>query len=382
MDGVKSFNMSFQGTSHIKKNKECQDASASYFDENMAIAIVCDGHGGDDYIRSSIGSSIACDVTEKIIKNFLENIKGEKFFSTPEVHLKKIEDCIIYDWNTSIYKHFENNPFLEDELNTISSKAKKKYMEGRIESAYGTTLIAVAMTAEYCFGIHIGDGKCVSLMANEKFCQPIPWDEKCFLNATTSICDADASLEFRHFYSKESPTAIFVGSDGIDDCFINDNQLYDLYKTIIFSFGTSDFEKAVDELKDYLPRLSSKGSGDDVSIAAILDLEKISHLSLLKEFEEKIEKKNNGADKIILENIETIKICNYCGKKNEIQANFCSFCGKSLSDFPLSREIGQKTEEANENSFSSDTISELLDLLEKKEDTVDKNLDVCYKIEE
>ena len=49
---MQAFHLSSQGASHIKKNKECQDASDSYYGENCAIAIVCDGHGGDDYVRS------------------------------------------------------------------------------------------------------------------------------------------------------------------------------------------------------------------------------------------------------------------------------------------------------------------------------------------
>lgn len=77
---AKSFNLSVQGSSHIKKNKECQDASKSYYDENMAIAIVCDGHGGDDYMRSAVGSSCACNAAERNIKSFLENIGKEQFF--------------------------------------------------------------------------------------------------------------------------------------------------------------------------------------------------------------------------------------------------------------------------------------------------------------
>ncbi len=44
-----------------------------------------------------------------------------------------------------------------------------------------------------------------------------------------------------------------------------------LYKTVLYSFASSDFDSAVTDLSDYLPRLSAKGSGDDVSIAAVLD---------------------------------------------------------------------------------------------------------------
>ena len=71
---MQAFHLSSQGASHIKKNKECQDASESFYNENCAIAIVCDGHGGDDYVRSASGSAFACAVAKANILNFIENI--------------------------------------------------------------------------------------------------------------------------------------------------------------------------------------------------------------------------------------------------------------------------------------------------------------------
>ena len=288
---AKSFSLSAQGASHIRKNKECQDASGHYYDDKMAIAIVCDGHGGDDYMRSAFGSQFACNAAERNIKSFMENITKDKFFEDPEKLIVDLEASIINVWNQLIYAHYEKNPFTEEELSGISEKAKRRYtQEGRIESAYGTTLIAVAMTSEFWFGIQIGDGKCVAVNPEGKFVQPIPWNDKCFLNATTSICDSDALTNFRHFYHTKLPVAVFVGSDGIDDCFSNNEQLNNLYKTIVYSFGTSEFDEAIDGLKDYLPRLSAKGSGDDVSIASILDFDLLPELEIVKEFDREKEK--------------------------------------------------------------------------------------------
>lgn len=84
------------------------------------------------------------------------------------------------------------------------------------------------------------------------------------------------------------PVAVFVGSDGIDDCFNNDRQLNTLYRTILYSFATSEFDDAVAELEDYLPRLSAKGSGDDVSIAGILDFDSIHSLDIISSYGSKI----------------------------------------------------------------------------------------------
>lgn len=354
---AKSFNLSAQGSSHIKKNKECQDSSRSYYDENMAIAIVCDGHGGDDYMRSAYGSLFACNAAERNIKKFLDNISKEKFFENPEKMLTDLEASIINVWNQLIYAHYDKNPFTEQELSSISEKAKRKYMQDkRIESAYGTTLIAVAMTSEYWFGIHIGDGKCVAVNPEGKFVQPIPWDEKCFLNATTSICDSDALGSFRHFYSEKLPVAVFVGSDGIDDCFSNNEQLNNLYKTIIYSFGTSEFSEAIDDLKEYLPRLSAKGSGDDVSIAAILDFELLSGLEMVKGYDREKEKarveenarkeaEKNEAERRRVEEEHTKflqnnkkhanavrkpKFCINCGVQLLMNAKFCTECGTKV----------------------------------------------------
>lgn len=288
---MRSFNLSAQGASHIKKNKECQDASCSYYDDDIAIAIVCDGHGGDDYVRSAVGSAFACRIAEYNIKNFINGIDKAELKRHPDKLIANLEASIISGWNELIYAHYERHPFQEHEIAVLSSKAKKKYLqEQRIESAYGTTLIAVAVTRDFWFGIHIGDGKCVAVNPEGKFLQPIPWDDKCFLNATTSMCDSSALSNFRHIFSEKLPVAVFVGSDGIDDCFSNAQQLNNLYKTVLYSFATSDFDSAVNDLKDYLPRLSAKGSGDDVSIAAILDLDRIGEINAVKEFDREKER--------------------------------------------------------------------------------------------
>lgn len=372
---AKTFNLSVQGASHIKKNKECQDASRSYSDENIAFAIVCDGHGGNDYMRSAVGSICACNAAERNIKNFLENTSKEAFFANPEKLLNILEKSIINIWNQLIYAHYEQNPFLESELSGISEKARKKYVQDkRIESAYGTTLIAVAVTHGYWFGIHIGDGKCVAINPEGKFVQPIPWDKKCFLNATTSICDSDALNSFRHFYSEKLPVAVFVGSDGIDDCFRNNEQLYNLYKTVLYSFGTSEFEKALESLNDYLPRLSARGSGDDVSIAAILDFDLLPELAVVKEFDREKEKarvkenarkeaeKNEEEKKRVEKEHERFqqknnlhrnitrrpKFCMECGAKLQEGNKYCGKCGTKLQEGnKYCGECGTKLQEGN-----------------------------------
>lgn len=286
------FHITKQGASHIKINKECQDASASYKDEKVAIAVVCDGHGGDDYVRSAIGSQYGCDIAVQQIRQFVDDVNIEELIASPERLIKPLQASIIAAWDASVHAHYDANPFLESELAVLSEKAKRRYLqENRIEVAYGTTMIAVVVTARYWFGIHIGDGKCIAVNPAGMFKQPIPWDEKCFLNATTSICDTNALEHFRYFFSEKLPVAVFIGSDGIDDCFPNNDRLNGLYKTILYSFSTENFDDAVEGLAQYLPRLSEQASGDDMSIAAILDMDNIAEIPAVKEFSVAAEQK-------------------------------------------------------------------------------------------
>ena len=290
MKNVKAFNITAQGANHIKHNKVCQDSSLSFYgDEKISYAIVCDGHGGDDYIRSDVGSKKAATVAGRCIKYFVETVLMKYDLDHLQRHyeeiLRGLASSVISQWREGIEEHFKNNPFTDDEWAVLSDKARKKYADGNIASAYGTTLIAVVFTDSYWFGIKVGDGKCVAISKTSEFSMHIPDDGICFLNATTSICDKNAIDNFRYAFSHERPAAVFIGTDGIDDCFNRDEQLFNLYKTTLYSFVTSDYDKAIYELTDYLPRLSAKGSGDDVSIGAVIDFDVSKKLDIIQNFD-------------------------------------------------------------------------------------------------
>ncbi len=350
----KAFHMSERGESHLHDGRVCQDSSASFSDECGTVAVVSDGHGGCDYVRSQIGSAMACEAAVKNIRRLFENISPEAFLAEPDMMLIQLEAAIINDWNESVRSHYEANPFTEEELDCVSEKAGASYRSGhRIERAYGATLIAAAVTRDYWFGIQIGDGKCAAFDEAGICTQPIPWDEKCFLNKTTSICGSDALRDFRHFYSEKIPTAVFMGSDGIDDSFKNEEDMYDFYKTILYAFLISDYTQAVDELKAYLPRLSKEGSADDVSIAAWMDMDALkSVVDKIKaegeEAEEPEENKKTEEEKETIENekseegneteegkkaeeeIETAETRKEENYESRQQPRFCCMCGAKL----------------------------------------------------
>ncbi len=288
---LKVFNFTKQGSLHIKQDKICQDASYSYKDDNCMFTIVCDGHGGDDYVRSDLGAKFAIEVASNLILKFLkENSVNDIKINCAE-KLIDLQNKIVDEWSSMVVRHWEINGFTEEELMAVSDKHRDEYKEGeRVAPAYGTTLVAVCRTNEFCFGLQIGDGSCVFVNSDGEFQQPVPVDSKCFLNSTTSMCDLNAKESFRSFYSEQLPVAMFVSTDGVDDCFSSAELLYNFYKTIMFSFYSEEFEKAVGELEEYLPRLSAKGSGDDISLGVVIDLDAIGEIQEVKNFDPETEK--------------------------------------------------------------------------------------------
>ena len=142
---------------------------------------------------------------------------------------------------------------------------------------YGATLMAYLETPDYWLAFHIGDGKLVTLEqdVNGKllFREPVPADEDCFLNKTTSLCDSNAFNEIRCcFGGREThPLAVFLCSDGIEDSWGANLNLYSYYARFLKQLKT----KTADEISNGLPielaELSRRGSGDDMSLACLYD---------------------------------------------------------------------------------------------------------------
>lgn len=269
-----AFGMTVIGASHIKRGTVCQDSSLSCELPDRRISVVCDGHGGSDYFRSDRGSRFAAEAFTECMKDpdVISVLSAAATQKQQSIRIEQLIKSIIARWNKLVERDINEHPFSEDELSNISGKAQRRYETGeRLQSAYGTTLIGVIMTENFWLGLQIGDGKCVAVSKDGEFTQPIPWDEQCFLNVTTSICDENAAKEFRFCFERTLPSAVFIGSDGIDDCFATDERLYDFYRLTLRSFAQTNDQTAVSQLKDYLPTLSERGSGDDMSVGIIVN---------------------------------------------------------------------------------------------------------------
>ena len=318
---IESYSFSCQGESHKADNKPCQDASLSaVFDDGLAIAIVCDGHGGERYFRSDVGSRMATEVISESVKTFVENVDKTIFIGKPfiaeeaitseeivkkqtpvDIAFRQLFSSIIYQWNQKIAEHAANTAVSEWEQEHVPQKYLDELKTSEtFEKLYGCTLMVYAQTPDYWFAFHLGDGKCVSFHQEGDLWQmPIPWDERCFLNKTTSLCDSNAINEFRYCYEGDGkfPMAVFLGSDGMDDSFGEDPNLVNFYIQVVKMLVSEGKEATIKSIESDLPQLSKIGSKDDMSVAFVYNLEELkSHIAAFIQYQ----------IDIVLENIHQI----------------------------------------------------------------------------
>lgn len=301
---IQCYNFSCQGESHKADDKPCQDASFSaVYEDGLAMAIVCDGHGGERYFRSDVGSRMATEVIHESVKTFVENIDKSLFVGKPytaveaitsddvikkqtpiDVKFRQLFSSIIYQWNQKIAEHAASTPISEWEQEHVPQKYLDELQTSEtFEKLYGCTLMVYVQTPDYWFAFHLGDGKCISFHQEGDLWQmPIPWDERCFLNKTTSLCDSNAINEFRYCYEGDGhfPMAVFLGSDGMDDSFGEDANLVNFYIQVVKMLVAEGKDATIDSIESDLPKLSKIGSKDDMSVAFIYNIDELkSHIT-------------------------------------------------------------------------------------------------------
>ena len=354
LDAMNSFSTFCQGESHILVDKVCQDYALDESKKGVSIAIVCDGHGGERYFRSDVGAKFAAEVSLKQIKTLLKDfgtvakiLEASEFTQVEALttqrakgnldketkvdeSFRQLFKSIIACWHMAIEEHAANNPLTEQELATVPEKYTSAYLDN-LEKTYGCTLMAVVASQKYWFAFHIGDGKCISFDADGAWREPIPWDDKCFLNKTTSLCDSDAIDEFRYCYGGRTsrPAAIFLGSDGIDDSFGETENMVNFYIQIakMLGSGKDGRENALQSLKEDLPKLSKIGSKDDMSVAALFDFKELqnAHANLLQwqinHIDAKLSNANSQKDSLI-EKRDCLEPVKDASQQNTIEYNY------------------------------------------------------------
>jgi serine/threonine protein phosphatase PrpC len=284
MERYTSFAQTSIGASHLSRDLVCQDSSGCVDREKYSFAAAADGHGSLCYLRTDRGSRFAVECAAECVSEFMEGLEGAEELLKDERQREELFNQlwrgIIARWHDMTEKDFLNDPFTEEELGRMPDKFenfRERYLEGDYIGAYGTTLVFAVVTEEYAFGAQIGDGKCVVIDCDSNVFAPIPEDPRCYDNVTTSMCQDDAALSARFFYLPKGfmPAAIFLCTDGVENSYWNEEQLFGFFRGLALTIVENGIEDSVRQLAEFLPAMTKKGSGDDVSCAGIVDVRRL-----------------------------------------------------------------------------------------------------------
>lgn len=275
MEDIRDFHWTVTGSSHLSRSRNCEDASLSFSTRDYVIAAVADGHGARYCFRSGKGAKMAVETAWRSLQMFMQEARNEDLVSvlqTPSYRRQlfyKISSLIVHNWRRNVLRDLKNNPvsFLEQMENLPDTDPEEDEDAGCL--LYGTTLLFAAMNEDVLLLGQQGDGRICVLYADGTINMPVPWDQRCYQNVTTSMCDADAdtSMRFAWVDLREKPVAaVFLLSDGIEDSFKDFESLYAYLLEITTGYyrNRMDFERY---LANSFAELSHTGSKDDASMA-------------------------------------------------------------------------------------------------------------------
>lgn len=300
------FHQTVQGYGHIQRGQPCEDASVAYENDALGfyIAVTADGHGQQKSFRSQTGSAIAAEVALVCLKEAAEAVlsepaEAERFYSAvleskheSQVRIRQLTDTILSRWSDAVWEDYRQNPPSEEELGEYAQYFED---ETNVPKIYGTTLIAALRLPKCMILLQQGDGRCDVIYADGSVDQPIPWDDRCQGNRTTSVCDGDAADRIRHCIidlSEKPVIACYLGSDGVEDAYRTMEGTHIFYKDLSCILAESSKEAFEVFLQEMLPDFSARGrfgnygSMDDVSVAGIADKEAL--ISLIPQFRKDI----------------------------------------------------------------------------------------------
>ena len=253
------------GYSHISTGKRCQDFSASYNDEERTIVTACDGHGGNVYIRSHLGSKFASNA----VIDVLREIERTAFYKAKkEAVIENIRLNVLCRWNSLVEGHLTKNPIRMSEVTELTEAEILSLRKNPIK-AYGTTLNAAMILGTKLICVSIGDGGCFLVKSGIATPAFIEDEDEPVANITYSLCQDDA---FSHLQVSVHELSAYDGAVVCTDGMINPYQNLSNFSTGLIAPAIATLSVGKNKsLEAFVSEVGTKlGTGDDVSLGIVV----------------------------------------------------------------------------------------------------------------
>ena len=308
------FSESVMGWKHEKNNGVNEDACGVFDGRDFKIIAVADGHGACECFRSHIGSRMAVESALEILMSFKKSV--DEFHLLVNLHKYDQRDelvrFLIHDlielWNARVLEHVGQFPISSEEYN-LAPSLSMVYQRGKyLTNIYGSTLLCAILSEDFLLVLQQGDGCCVVLDEDGHILHPMPLDDICVRNMTTSLCDRDASKRMRYVYydlSRVKFGGIFLASDGVENSFGDEVFLDAFFAELCRELSGLDVSVVSSYVRGLLGEISERGSRDDVSLAGIFSRDFLCDKKGVLDLYVRLAKKMfalNDAKKVCLQN--------------------------------------------------------------------------------
>ena len=264
--------VSVQGARHVQHESLCQDASAYTVNEDVVFMGVADGHGDSKHALSHIGSELALKVAEPILTDLYRTLDINLLKRDASTLSGNIEKRIRWEWNLACKRYLKQQSTLSID-NTVDGAWHKDLIQ------FGTTLLCCCYGEQGVLYFQLGDGDIAWLtndaetVANAKpkiefaFAEP----EDVTGTITQSLCRPyEENISHCRFIptlqskeSKAQPVMILLSTDGIRDCLQGERSRF----SSILPWLLSKRDDDVEQLANWLYKISKHGNGDDISLS-------------------------------------------------------------------------------------------------------------------
>ena len=284
----------------------------------FSLVCVSDGHGSSPHFWSDKGAEFAIQAAVELLAASIDKVLDAMDASEYKKANKNLAKSYVKRWNRKCFEYLcsveiddlkvkskeleERDPDIAkrylDELHELKKLAKDyneivsknpmlteenqkeignlvtEFSKLSLKEIFGCTSVVYfqAKDSPKWYAFKIGDSD-LFVDFGDGFSKPIKDDPKCFLNETTSLCNSKASDSFcfpEEQFLDKVPISIFASTDGVANSFSSEEYLSRFYGQIQFSFDEDGEFIGERDIKNYIPELSERGSGDDVSIAGIV----------------------------------------------------------------------------------------------------------------
>ncbi len=284
--GWRALGASVRGATHARAGFPNQDALAWFPVAGSGIPLilaVADGHGSPRSFRSDTGAWLAVQGAIEALAAFLASQSDHvELAQFTRLGREALPQALVERWQTLVEADFLQHPFTAQELETLEIRVGLLARQSVVEQpllAYGTTLLAAAVTASCLLYLQLGDGDLLVVSPRGEVSRPLPRDPRLFANETTSLAAQQVWHDLRvalQPLSQEPPALLLLATDGYANSFRDEAAFLQVGSDLWDLLRAEGLEVVQQSLPGWLAETSQAGSGDDITLGLLCRLDALA----------------------------------------------------------------------------------------------------------